>query len=152
MGGKVTRTSSGRVFSRCGERKGGIVSIQPGNFAKCVAGLILVITLGGCISKSTARKQRNVAFIEGKNAGMMQALQTQAQSVTVIGDVKNRVLTWNQDMTVATAFLQANYQGVVEPRGFLVRHGSEQFRLSADELLDGKDLQLLPGDTLEIQQ
>jgi len=114
--------------------------------------LVMVAMVTGCTSNSAARRQRNAAYLQGQNAGMVQAMQSQTASVTVVGDVKNRVLVWTRELTVATAFLQADYQGVNDPRGFLVRRGSQQFRIGADELLNGKDFELEPGDILEIQQ
>jgi len=114
--------------------------------------LLMAVTLVGCESKSAAKRQRNAAYLQGQNAGMVQALQSKEASVTVVGDVKNRVLTWTRDLTVATAFLQADYQGLNDPRGFLVLRGNQQFRIGADELLDGKDFELEPGDILEIEQ
>jgi hypothetical protein len=114
--------------------------------------LIFVALSWGCESKSTARRQRNTAYVQGQNAGMVRAMQSQAASVTVLGDVRNRVLLWTRDLTIATAFLQADYRGVTDPRGFVVRRGTQQFHFDAQQLLDGEDFALEPGDILEIQQ
>jgi len=125
---------------------------RPSLYLVILSCLFFTVLLSGCESKSAAKRQRNAAYLQGQNAGMVQALQSQGASVTVVGDVKNRVLTWTRDLTVATAFLQADYQGVNDPRGFRVLRGHQQFRIEADELLDGKDFDLEPGDILEIQQ
>jgi len=113
---------------------------------------LLAITLCGCVSKSKARAVRNAAFIAGQNAGMVQALQSRAASVTIAGNVRNRMLVWTRDLTVATAFLQAEYQGITDPRGFVIQRNGKQFRIDAKQLLNGEDFELEPGDVLEIQQ
>jgi len=83
---------------------------------------------------------------------MIKALQSRAASVTVVGDVKNTVVVWSSDLTVAKAFLQAEYRGFTDPRRFIVRRNGQQFQIEAKQLLNGEDFDLEPGDILEIQQ
>ena len=113
---------------------------------------LLPIAFGGCVSKSRAESERRTAYIAGQNAGMIKALQASAASVTVVGDVKNTVVLWSSDLTVAKAFLQAEYRGFRDPRRFVINRKGQLFQIEARQLLNGEDFELEPGDIMEIQQ
>ena len=121
---------------------------------KIVLGVVVLSMIGfcSCVSKSRLQSERRTAFIAGQNAGMVKALQSRAANVTVVGDVKNPVVIWTSGLSVAQAFLQAEFRGFNDPRGFIIRRNGQQFRIEAKQLLNGEDFELEPGDILEIQQ
>lgn len=85
-------------------------------------------------------------------AGQNSALRMQPQglTVTVIGAVRNQVILWTEDLTLAKAIVAAEYQEQRNPREILIRRGGEDFRISPQTLLKGDDIPLQPRDEIII--
>ena len=82
--------------------------------------------------------------------GMMQ--QQQQPSVLVRGDVRNPVIPWSEDLTLARAILAADYVGRWDPHTVHLIRGNRSKRFSASMLLSGADADLEPGDIIEIRR
>ena len=72
-------------------------------------------------------------------------------NVTVIGAVRNQLVPWTEELTLAKALVVADYTGKGTPQEIiLVRNGVAQ-RIDPNELLAGKDIPLLQGDVVRIR-
>ncbi len=113
-----------------------------------VLGVATLLGAAGCTTKSKARLQAREAFVAGQEQALTQ--MRQPQMIMVVGDVQNRTLPWNEELTLASAIVAADFRGRRDPKGFLLRRNGETFSISAKQLLQGEDFPLQPGDTIEI--
>jgi hypothetical protein len=116
--------------------------------------LILVVALGGCVSKSKANAQARAAYMAGQQQAMarMQQTQTLGQGpcVTVNGEVRNRVVPWTQGLTLAKAVIAADYYGAKDPGQLIIVHNGIASRVDPKQLLSGVDIPLQPGDIVQL--
>ncbi len=130
------------------------LSARSGKFRATSAFILSVALLlsGGCTSKSKAKQEARTAYLAGQQEAMMRMQQSKNPIVTVQGKVRNSVVTWTEDLTVAKAIVAADYYGYGDPREIiLVRQGIAK-RIDPKKLLSGEDdLALQPGDIMEIR-
>jgi hypothetical protein len=108
--------------------------------------------LFGCVSKEKAKRDAQAAYIAGQKEAVMrmQMESSQEPKVTVNGPVRNGIIPWTEDLTLAKAIVAAEYT----PRGnpaevFLVRSG-RAFRIEIQDILSGRDIPLQPGDIIQL--
>ena len=83
----------------------------------------------------------------------MQEAMRQAQMVVQVrGDVRNRVIPWSENLTLAGALVEADYIGRLNPLSVTVTRARKVYRFSASRLLSGGDMFLEPGDTIDIHR
>jgi len=105
----------------------------------------------GCVSKAKAREQARAAFLAGQRQAIQQMQVRGGPFVTVVGPVKNTLLPWTGDLTLAKALLAAEYYGPKEPSGIVVRRGAEQIPIDPKRFLAGEDFPLQPRDVIELR-
>jgi hypothetical protein len=114
--------------------------------------LMAVLVAAGCTTKSKARAEAGAAFAAGQNEGLRLA-QTQGKDITIIGPVRNRVVLWEEGLTLAHAIDAAVYTGFSDPRLIVLKRGPESVTIKANDLLRGVNNPVLePGDLVEIRQ
>ncbi len=69
----------------------------------------------------------------------------------VLGPVRQPVLEWTETLTLSEALVAAGYQGARDPSLILVHRTGQQIRVDPRRLLQGEDLPLQAGDTVEIR-
>jgi|ERR1043166_1351018 hypothetical protein len=116
---------------------------------KQLALLLVAATVGGCVSKSKSQLRSYQAYQAGqREAGG----GTQARVVNIIGNVKNHLVNWSDDLTLTKALVAAEYQGLRDPRQIWVKRGAERYPINVKALLAGnEDPPLEPGDIIELQ-
>jgi hypothetical protein len=114
-----------------------------------LATLLLSVALAGCVSKAKAREQARAAFLAGQQQAAQQ-LQVRGPFVTVVGPVKNTLLPWTADLTLAKGLIAAEYFGPGDPTEIVIRRSTEEIRVDAKRLLEGEDTPLLPRDVIDI--
>jgi hypothetical protein len=122
--------------------------------------LLLCVTVSGCASKSKNQTQVRRAYAAGQQAAvaqMQQAQQQQAQlanqqQVRILGPVKNSLLLWSQEMTLARALNAAEYQSQAIPKSITIYRGNETYRIDPQRVLQGEDYNLFPGDIVLLQE
>jgi hypothetical protein len=77
--------------------------------------------------------------------------QAQTPSVTLQGTLRNPVIPWTQDLTVAKAIVAADYYGSGDPRQIILVRQGIATRIDPKKLLTGEDPPLQPGDILEVR-
>lgn len=118
--------------------------------------LLMFLLAGGCMSKSTARREAEKAYLRGQRDAAKETQQKQLQnlqpSVTVLGNVANRTIPWNDTLTASQAIVAAQYQARMSPTTILVHRQGQTHSLSVRLLLNGlQDLPLEPGDVVELR-
>jgi protein involved in polysaccharide export with SLBB domain len=114
--------------------------------------LVVAIAFCGCANKSKTKSQLRAAFIAGERQGMVRAQQPGGPRVTIVGEVRNPVLVWSEDLTVAKAIVDAEYYGLHDPVSIVINRAGKEIRINPKRLLAGEDFELQPGDVLEIRQ
>ncbi len=116
-----------------------------------VIGLVILgLSLAGCVSKSKAESQARAAFLAGQQQTAQQ-LQPAGPTVTVIGEVKNKLLPWALDLTLAKALVAAEYYGTHDPTQIIVIREGHIIPVDPRRLLEGEDFLLLPRDIVEVK-
>jgi len=114
----------------------------------------LVVLLGpaGCVSKSKARTDALAATVAAQQQSMALLGQQQGPSVQVRGPVRNPIVPWTEELTLAQAIVAAEYTGFARPRLIIITRGGQVYRMSGLTLLRGREDPLLePGDVIELK-
>lgn len=117
--------------------------------------VLIVVMAVGCVSKSKARLQAQNAYLMGQNQALMNIQQQQAavNSVTVIGPVKNHSVAWDEDMTLASAIVKAEYLARGNPRIITLTRKGETSNINPLRLLEGlDDVPVEVGDVIELKK
>ena len=118
---------------------------------------VLLVALGaalnGCASKGQATPEARAAFAAGQQQATAQMLQRQNQGpiVTVIGDVRNPIIPWAEDLTLAKAIVAANYYGNGDPKDIVIVRNGRGIPVDPRKLLSGEDVPLLEHDVVAIR-
>jgi hypothetical protein len=114
--------------------------------------LALTWLLGGCTTKSSARRQAAEAFAAGQSQAM-ETLSPQGKVVHVLGTVRQHAVPWEEGLTLAAAIDAADYTGLTDPKAFVLRRGGETLEISVKDLLRGTvNPELQVGDVIEIRR
>ena len=110
--------------------------------------------LAGCVSKAKARRDAQAAFMAGQQEAMRRAQLQGAQgpSITVNGPVKNPILPWRDDLTLAKAIVEAEYTAPGDPAEILLVRAGRAFRLELQQIFSGHDVPLQPGDIIQLHR
>ncbi len=117
----------------------------------CCCPLLLALALAGCVTKSKAKAEARAAFAAGQQQALMRMQQAQNPSVTVQGAVRNPLIPWTEDLTVAKAIVAAVYFGAKDPKEIIVVRQGKAYQIDPKQLLNGVDPPLQSGDILEIR-
>ena len=115
--------------------------------------LLAALAMSGCVTKGQADAQARAAYLAGEQQAMERMRQSQAQGATVtfVGPVRNALVPWTAELTLAKAIVAADYLGPKDPTEIVIRRGTEEIRLDPKKLLGGEDVPLLPRDVVELK-
>jgi hypothetical protein len=126
---------------------------------KALSALLLFAALAfaGCVTKSKARAQAEAAFKAGENQALSRVKPLppppEQPVVTLVGQVRNPVVSWREGLTLAEAIDAAVYTGFTDPKLIRLVRGSEALDIKPDELLRGLvNPPLEAGDIIEIRR
>jgi hypothetical protein len=124
--------------------------------------VLLALIASGCAhhqDKSQAQLLR--AYTAGQQAARAQMQSQVAQpqpmqqgtepQVRVLGPVKNPVLMWSADLTLARALVQAEYLPSTAPTAITIYRNNQPLQIDVQSVLQGQDYPLFPGDIVHIQ-
>ncbi len=116
-------------------------------------GSLLLSPLTACVSKSKAAAQARAAFFAGQQQALETFKQAQAGGPTVVfmGPVRNHVVPWTADMTLARALVTADYVGGADPKEITIVRGGAEIREDPQKLLSGEDVPLQAGDVIQLK-
>jgi|SRR5581483_99280 len=132
------------------KEKGSRAAVRAKRLGCC---LCFAALLAGCVSKSTAEARARAAFLAGQQQATMMARQAQIQgpTVTVVGEVRNPLVPWTTELTLAKAVIAADYYGQVDPTEIDVQRNGQEIKYDPKTLLGGVDVQLEPSDVIVIK-
>jgi hypothetical protein len=113
--------------------------------------LVLAGILAACETKSAGRARANEAYLAGRLSAERAAAQNAKLEVTVHGEVTRNQVPWTRDLTLARAIVAAGYTSILNPGAIDVIRNGVTTRVSPRQLLRGEDLNLEPGDLVEIR-
>jgi hypothetical protein len=114
---------------------------------------VSLVLLTSCVSKSKADARARAAFFAGQQQAAQTARQTQLQgpTVTVLGEVRNPLVRWTLDLTLAKAVIAADYYGRSDPTEIVIQRDGKEIVCDAKSLLNGQDVPLQPSDVIELK-
>ena len=123
-------------------------------FIRILMCLPLIWSFSGCVTKSKAQAQARDAFAAGQQQAMTvsRMQQQMGPTVTVVGQVRNGVIPWTVDLTVAKAIVTAGYFGASDPHEIYVVRNGKATSIDSKQLLNGEDMPVQPGDVIQIMQ
>jgi hypothetical protein len=115
--------------------------------------LLLLAAISGCTTNSnSAAKSQAQASWRAQQEDLAQK-QQQQPAIFVRGEVKNRIIPWNADLTLAQAIVAAEYHGLWDPHSILIIRKGQTFKVNPKHLLwRVEDPLLEAGDIVEIQR
>jgi len=108
------------------------------------------LAMSGCTTKSKAAARAREAYLAGERQAIASVSDAQRTSIRFIGPVRNVDVPWSEGLTLARAISAAGYTDIRDPRTIIVNRKNERIPFDPADLLRGKDLELEPGDTIEI--
>ena len=80
----------------------------------------------------------------------MTSRQTQLQgpTVTVLGEVRNQLVPWTLDLTLAKAVVLAEFYGRTDPTQITIQRDGQEIQCDPRRLLNGEDVLLQPNDVI----
>ncbi len=110
---------------------------------------ILLSFATGCETKSRARLEAQQAYVAGQEQALAQS-GPKPKIVHVTGEVRNSIIPWTEELTLAKAIVAADYTGYLNPRLIRVIRDGIPTDIKASALLNGEDMPLQPGDTIQV--
>ena len=123
---------------------------NPPNRSAVICFLLFALALAGCTTKSSARSQARAAYAAGQQQALERVLQSR-NSVTVIGTVRNPLVPWTEDLTLARALVAADYYARGNPREIIIVRNGQPLTVDPKRLLQGEDIPLEAGDVVNIK-
>jgi hypothetical protein len=112
---------------------------------------LLVLLLAGCVSKKEANLQAREAYLAGQQQAAKQSQSEQPPQIVVRGPVRNPIVPWEDDLTLAKAIVAADYTGFMNPVLIrVIRNGQMIEAMKGIDLLHHQDFPLEPGDIIDI--
>ena len=113
--------------------------------------LVILATLpSGCTTKSSANAAARAAYSAGQQQATERILQSR-NSVTIMGPVRNPLVPWTQDLTLAKALVASDYYGKSNPREIVIVRSGQPMPVDPKQLLAGEDVPLEAGDVVHIR-
>jgi len=110
---------------------------------------ILLLTASGCETKSRARLEAQQAYVAGQQQALDQS-RPKAGIVTVKGQVRNSIIPWTEELTLAKAIVAADYTAYLAPRVIRVIRDGQTTEIKPSALLNREDMPLQPGDAIQL--
>jgi hypothetical protein len=111
--------------------------------------LVLALAATGCVSKSKADAQARAAYLAGQQAAY-QSMGGTITNVVILGNVQKHEVPWVDGLTLAQALATANYLGAHDPQDIILKRNSVESEISPKDLLNGRDVELKPGDEISV--
>jgi len=110
---------------------------------------ILLSFTTGCETKTRARLEARQAYVEGQQQALEQT-RPKPPIVTVTGPVRNSIIPWTEELTLAKAIVAADYTGYLNPKLIRVIRDGQPTDIKPSALLAGEDMPLQAGDTIQV--
>ena len=115
-----------------------------------VLAILTAFSFCGCVTKSKARADARAAYVAGQRDAFATIATTQRTDITIHGPVQNPSVPWVEGMTLAQAITTANYSASGQPHEIILLRRGESGTINPQDLLNGRDVPLEPGDTITL--
>jgi len=113
------------------------------------AGFLALAVLSSC--KTTSPDSNNqAAFIAGQRAALQEMTEGRRTSIRFLGPVENPNVPWSEHLGLIEAIVAAGYREQDSPGTIIINRKGQRILVPAQFLLQGKDIPLEAGDTVEI--
>jgi hypothetical protein len=116
-----------------------------------IGGLLLMLVVSGCVTRSQANAQARAAYLAGLNAALT-SVAVHGQGVIIVGPVQHPNIPWVEGLTLSQAIATAEYTGHRNPKAIIITRQGEQASVDPHDLLGGHVVLLEPGDTITIRE
>lgn len=118
-----------------------------------LAALIVLplIPLCGCVTRAQANADARAAYLAGQKDAFATIVATQHSNIKVFGPVQNSEVPWVEGMTLTQAIATAIYTAQSNPREINLMRRGESATIDPRNLLNGHEVPLEPGDTIELR-
>jgi hypothetical protein len=82
---------------------------------------------------------------------MVRMQQAHEPSVRVSGPIRNPIVPWTEDLTLAKAIIVADYNKPTNPRQIIILRAGQPIVVDLAKFLAGEDVALQPGDIVDIK-
>lgn len=113
------------------------------------ASATLLLATSGCASHKSKADER-AAFMAGQQDVLMRLMASREQSVSVAGPVRNPIVPWTEDLTLARAIAAAVYSSPFDPHEIIIVRNGQAIVVDPKKLLAGDDVPLQAGDLIQI--
>src|SRR5262249_55252724 len=113
--------------------------------------LLAALPLAGCVSKGKAEADAKAAYAAGQQEAMRRMAQAHTQTITLVGEVRNPVIPWTEDMTLSKASVGAEYYGRRDPAEIILVRAGQGMRIDPKQLLNSQDIPLKAGDVIQLR-
>lgn len=120
----------------------------PGTMLAMVSALLILPC--GCTTKAKAKADARAAYMAGQQQALERALQSRS-SVSILGPVRNPLVTWTAGLTLAQALVAADYYSRTDPKEILIVRNGQPLNVDPKQLLAGEDIPLEAGDVVQIR-
>jgi hypothetical protein len=114
--------------------------------------LALALALTGCVTKAKAKADARAAYAAGQQETLRRLTLARSPTVTINGEVRNPIVPWTEDLTLAKAIVAAEYCGHSDPGDVIIVRAGQATRVDLKQLLAGQDVPLQPGDIVELRR
>ena len=114
--------------------------------------LLMLLLSSGCTTKSNARAEARAAYHAGRAAAYQQMLEEEHTSIRVVGQVRNPEFDWKEGMSLMEALIKADWTGIQNPKEIIIIRKHERIPVDMKAFLNGEDVLLEAGDTIELHQ
>jgi hypothetical protein len=111
----------------------------------------VLLAVSGCTTRSKARAEAQAAYQAGEAQTFARLAEARRINIRFIGPVRHAEIIWADGLTLARAIATADYWDARDPRVITIVRQRERINVPPQELLNGKDWPLEPGDTVEMQ-
>jgi len=112
----------------------------------------MVMTISGCVSKSSADARVQAAYFAGQRAAFVATGADPHTSVGVVGPVKHSRVPWVDGLTLVQAIATAEYVGRHNPQEIIITRHGQLINVDPAAVLNGHPVSLQPGDTVELRE
>lgn len=113
--------------------------------------VLTVIPLCGCVTRAQANADARAAYLAGQKDAFATIAATQRTSIKVFGAVQNSEVAWVEGLTLTQAIASAIYTAQSNPKEIILLRRGESATIDPKNLLNGHEVPLEPGDTIELR-
>jgi len=111
--------------------------------------LVLAGLAAGCTTRARARAEVQKAYLAGQNAALQRMV---SGGITIVGPVQTPNVPWVAGLTLTQALATANYISPNAPSKIIITRQGEDAEIDPQDLINGVQIPLEPGDVITLKE